>query len=67
VEKKIVTASLDRTVRIWNAESGKELHKLEGHTNMVYSATFSPNGKLIVTASADRTARIWDLQAVEVK
>ena len=63
--KKIVTASKDKTVRVWEAESGKELKKLEGHTDEVNSASFSPDGKKIVTASWDRTARIWDAESGE--
>jgi len=61
--KKIVTASYDETARIWDAESGKELQKLEGHTDRVNSATFSPDGKKIVTASYNETARIWDAES----
>jgi len=60
--KKVVTASKDKTARIWDAESGKELRKLEGHTDEVNSASFSPDGKKIVTASWDGTARIWDAE-----
>ena len=59
---KIVTASADKTARIWDAKSGKELRKLEGHADEVNSAMFSPDGKKIVTASWDRTARIWDTE-----
>ena len=33
---------------------------LEGHTDGVWSAAFSPDGKRIVTASKDGTARLWD-------
>ena len=58
--RKIVTSSSDKTVRIWDADSGKELKKLEGHTDSIWSAIFSPDGKKIVTASKDTTARIWD-------
>jgi WD40 repeat protein len=58
--KKIITASWDKTARIWDATTGKELQALEGHTSSVFSAAFSPDGKKIVTASGDKTARIWD-------
>jgi WD40 repeat protein/serine/threonine protein kinase len=58
--KQIVTASADRSARIWDAASGKQLLLLTGHTDRVNSATFSPDGKRIVTASTDNSARIWD-------
>jgi hypothetical protein len=57
----VVTASGDKTARIWDAESGKEIAVLKGHTGSVWSAAFSGDGKRVVTASADRTARIWDV------
>jgi predicted oxidoreductase (fatty acid repression mutant protein) len=57
---RIVTASGDKTARIWDAASGKELTVLRGHENNVSSAAFSPEGSRIVTASGDKTARIWD-------
>jgi hypothetical protein len=55
-----VTASSDNTARIWDAATGKQIAPLEGHTNWVLSAAFSPDGARIVTASFDNTARIWD-------
>jgi WD40 repeat protein len=36
------------------------LAKLEGHTDIVYDAAFSPDGQRIVTASGDGTARVWN-------
>ena len=56
---RIDTASEDKTARIWDAASTKEIAVL-GHDNYVTSAAFSPDRSRIVTASEDRTARIWD-------
>ena len=57
---RIVTASRDRSARIWDTATGKEIAVLRGHEGTVYSAAFSPDGKRIITASYDDTARIWD-------
>ena len=61
--KRIVTASDDKTARLWDAGTGKQIGEpLEGHMGHVSSAAFSPDGKRIVTASADGTARLWDAE-----
>ena len=57
---RIVTASEDKTVRIWDTATGLQLMLLSGHTRRVPSAAFSPDGTRIVTASLDKTVRIWD-------
>jgi WD40 repeat protein len=57
---RIVTASSDNTVRLWDARTGMQLAVLSGHVDRVYSAAYSPDGTRIVTASIDKTARVWD-------
>jgi WD40 repeat protein len=59
--RTIVTASADKTARLWDAATGKEIARLKGHDGIVISAAFSPDGKTLVTASDDKTARIWDV------
>jgi WD40 repeat protein len=54
-----VTASDDKTARVWDAETGKTTAVLAGHAGPVWSAAFSPDGQQVVTASDDTTARIW--------
>jgi WD40 repeat protein len=57
---RIVTASDDKTARVWDAASGKPLGEPLRHEDRVLTAQFSPDGTLIVTASDDTTARVWD-------
>ena len=57
---KIVTASGDKTAKIWDTKTGDCLATLKGHTTYVRSAQFNQAGDKIVTASWDNTAKIWD-------
>jgi WD40 repeat protein len=59
--KRIVSASDDQSVRIWDVEKGRQIECLnEGHF-----ASFSPDGKRIVLASKDYTIRIWDVETCQ--
>jgi WD40 repeat protein len=44
---------------LWDAETGKELHRFEGHTDEVYDVAFSADGRFLVSGSKDKTARVW--------
>ena len=57
---RVVTASEDKTARVWEAASGQLVAELEGHGGRVNSAAFSPDGSRVVTASDDNTARVWE-------
>ena len=59
--KQVVTGSHDRTARIWDVATGKQIARLDGHEDTVLSASYSANGRQVVTASTDKTARIWDV------
>jgi len=58
--RRVVTASLDGTARIWDSVAGTELLRLEGHSGVVLWACFSPDGSRVLTAGDDDTARLWD-------
>ena len=59
--KRIVSASGDNTLRIWNAITGEQIGEpLIGHKGGVRSVVFSPDGSLIASSSEDNSIRIWD-------
>ncbi|KAJ9581801.1 hypothetical protein L9F63_003870 [Diploptera punctata] len=64
--KRCITGSYDRTCKLWDIESGKEIHTLEGHKNIVYAVAFSnPFDDKILTGSFDKTARLWSADTGE--
>jgi WD40 repeat protein/tRNA A-37 threonylcarbamoyl transferase component Bud32 len=64
--KRLVSASLDGTVRLWDAVSGRQLLVLRGHAGRVWGVAFSPDGTLLATGSGDRTVRLWDADTGEL-
>jgi dipeptidyl aminopeptidase/acylaminoacyl peptidase len=60
--KKIATAGADRTLRIFEVETGKLLGQIEDHADWVFGVAFSPDGKRIATASRDKTAKVFDVE-----
>jgi len=60
---RVVTASSDRTAKVWDAATGKMLADLVGHTDIVWDAVFSPDGTQVASASSDHTAKVWDARS----
>jgi WD40 repeat protein len=52
----------DNTARMWEAETGMEVRRFEGHAEMVWSAAFSPDGEHVLTGSFDKTTRVWEAE-----
>ena len=45
--------------------TGQQLVSLQGHTNIVETISFSPDGKLIASGSWDKTVKVWDVKTGE--
>jgi len=60
--KTAISASLDRTIKIWEIESGRICDVLEGHNRGINSIAVSSDGHWLVSASKDGTVKIWDLR-----
>src|SRR5262249_25662886 len=58
---RIVSASLDKTLRLWESATGKCLCVFKGHVEAVNSVAFSPDGKLVLSGSVDKTLRLWNV------
>ena len=59
---RAVSAGDDKTLRVWNLETGRCLRVLEGHSGTVRSVSVTPDGRRAVSASADKTLRVWELE-----
>ncbi|MFP6671454.1 MAG: hypothetical protein VB857_08575, partial [Pirellulaceae bacterium] len=62
--KRIVSGSSDKTLKVWDVETGSEIGTLKGHSYHVNSVAFSPDGKLVVSGSHDKTVKIWDISGL---
>jgi WD40 repeat protein len=60
--RRAISASDDKTLKLWDLETGAELRTLFGHTSIVTAVAVTPDGRRAISASEDRTLKLWDLE-----
>ncbi|MBD2600914.1 serine/threonine-protein kinase [Microcystis viridis] len=57
----LASGSSDKTIKIWEVATGKELRTLTGHSSWVSSVVYSPDGRYLASGSYDNTIKIWEV------
>jgi DNA-binding beta-propeller fold protein YncE len=57
----IASGSHDKSIKIWNLQTGQEIRTLKGHSDHVHSVAFSPDGQILASTSFE-TIKLWDLK-----
>jgi WD40 repeat protein/serine/threonine protein kinase/formylglycine-generating enzyme required for sulfatase activity len=64
--RRALSAGADKSVRLWDVDSGQEIRALEGHADGVNGVCFSPDGRFALSGSGDKTVRLWDVESGQV-
>ncbi len=59
---RVLTGSSDKTVRLWDVETGRCLRMLEDHSGYVRCVVWSADQRRALSSSDDTTVRLWDVK-----
>ncbi|MFN6275813.1 MAG: protein kinase domain-containing protein [Microcystis sp.] len=57
----LASGSWDKTIKIWEVATGKQLRTLTGHSDWVNLVVYSPDGRYLASGSYDKTIKIWEV------
>ncbi len=58
-----LSGSTDKTMKLWEVSSGREIRTFQGHTSYVTSVAFSPDGRYALSGSGDGTMKLWEVSS----
>ncbi len=61
-DRLALSGSSAGSIRLWDVQTAKVIHRLDWHTDRVHSVAFSPDGRWGVSGSSDHTVRLWHLE-----
>ncbi|MCS6871776.1 MAG: protein kinase [Anaerolineae bacterium] len=60
--RRVVSVSLDRELRVWQADTGERVQTMRGHIGGIHGLALRSDGRVALTAGSDRTLRAWDVE-----
>lgn len=63
----LLSASFDKSVKLWDGATGKFIASFRGHVGPVYQVSWSADSRLFVSASKDSTLKVWELRTRKLK
>ena len=63
----VVSASFDKSVKLWDGLTGKFVTSFRGHVGPVYQVAWSSDSRLLVSGSKDSTLKLWDIHTKKLR
>ncbi|BAY07542.1 NB-ARC domain-containing protein [Calothrix sp. NIES-2098] len=64
--KYVISGSADKTLKVWNWQTGELLRTLTDHSNSVKAVALTPDNKYVISGSDDNTLKVWNWQTGEL-
>ena len=63
----VASCSYDKSVKLWNADTGAELWTVKAHSYRVRAVAWSPCGQWLASGGGDKMVYVYDAKTFEVK